>query len=301
MLAKAWELLGRYSNHLMGLAALFTIIGLGVGPLWNFISGPSLLAKFRTSDVVAPPDLLQWSRNVASNLPTLEGTLKTQQAAIEQRKTSDRSLLSMELEDKHWAEVLHTYNDPKFLEKIRMTRFESPKYVWIQLRNPSRSDMKHIRVRVEKVRDLWSIDMTGTFLNQEEAAALRANTISTGDDGITLPEIPVLPSGGTIDVNLYAVSGSFFSPQLKVTAESADVKVVEILALEENWFLDLYRNEVFRIILVILTLSIAISVLKLVVEKIPTKFPRQANSDVSQTGATLPPSQTIDETSKPTT
>lgn len=128
----------------------------------------------------------------------------------------------------------------------------------LTLQNPSSSEMKRIRISVVDISQLWGVFAEGTFLSGEEIRAIQTNVIKSPTQA-ALPEIGSLPPGGMIKVSFYGLVRPYTTP--RVTAENADVKMVELLPVEKNSFLDLYQSYFLRGFVYILLWAAALSAL----------------------------------------
>ncbi len=192
-----------------------------------------------------PPDLLAWSNGVASRLPLVTSGLQQRSEDIQKRKPGDRDssnyglLDSIASEDKDWSERLRPFSDGEPRRKVLNASDYGLGRLTLTLQNPSSSEMRRIRVNVVDIENLWGVFAEGTFLSAEEISAIQTGVIKSPNQ-VALPEIKSLPPGGMIKVSFYGAVWPLTKP--RVTVENADVKMVEILTVEENWFLDLYQS-----------------------------------------------------------
>jgi len=108
------------------------------------------------------------------------------------------------------------------------------------LHNPSASELKHIRISVGHVLRIWGMSVVGTFLTQEEAESIGAKAKASNYQ-VALPEIVSLPAGGTITLTLYGVNNPSYST-VTVAVDGADVTTVDVLSVQDDWFLKIYRS-----------------------------------------------------------
>lgn len=248
MVTKSWKWLGTYSNHLMGLAALVAIIAALSTPIWRWVSGPSLIVTLQKNEGTVPPDFIDWSKGLAGELPLMASDMQRRAEQTKARATahqaSDQFFIdSIEEEDTRWAKSLKEYSEADVRKKIQYVRAEDIGRLSLTLRNPSSSEMKHIRIRLSDLHNIWGVFAAGTFLTPEETKSIQDHVVMNPLEA-ALSEIPSLPPGGTVTVLIFGAIGPY--TRADVSVEGASVRSVEILHLEENWFLDLYRNGLFK-------------------------------------------------------
>jgi len=139
--------------------------------------------------------------------------------------------------------------------------------------------LKHIRVSVGRVYKVWGLSATGTFLTQDEIDSIRSR-IKAVDDQVALPEIASFPAGGIITLTLFGE----INPTTTATAavEAADVTIVEVVPLVDNWFLQLYRSPFIAGVGYAILFGIAVPILSWALPRLLSKTEAQADDTPSK-------------------
>ncbi len=279
MFKRAWDWFGMYSNHLKGLAALFAILlpilVFVAKPLWNWASGPTLIVTVQRNESTIPPDLLDWGKGLAFELPPVADGLQDQLARLREKRpdrsvrpSDDFLLLGIDSSDERWATTLKKYAESPAREKIIGMSSEDFGSLILTLQNPSPAELKHIRINVGQVSRIWGASVVGTFLTQEEAESI-SQKAKARNYQLALPEIESLPAGGTITLTLYGAG----NPYSTVTAavDGASVTTVNVLSVQDDWFLRIYRSHFIQGMLYALLIAIALQALTWMIVRLSSK------------------------------
>jgi hypothetical protein len=285
MLKRFWDWLHEYSDHLKGLAALLTIISLiaalGAKSLSHWLSGRALIVTVQRDNAAVAPDLLEWAKGLASQLPVAKSGLERSWLGSEHgpkpnNGTASSSAYDIVISgDRAVAKSLEPYWNPDFLRKIRTDTGSLGRLI-LTLENPSSTAMQHINISIDGigVGGLWGVYPEGTFLAADEAKRIELGVIRNTDQ-CALPEMSTLPPRGKIKLTFY---GDFwYRTEPQVSVDGADVRLVETLALQENWFLDIYQSPLSKGVGYGLLLALAFLVLELAVPAILNRKGRQAS------------------------
>jgi hypothetical protein len=109
----------------------------------------------------------------------------------------------------------------------------------VEIQNQSDHTISGVRVRADGVRETWGVTISGTFLTPDEVAAFKSKIVPSDYSALVLPEIPELPPGGVLNIQIYASDVAFAKPT--IPAQSTSIKMVESVDVEHSWLIWLYR------------------------------------------------------------
>jgi hypothetical protein len=212
--------ISRNSGALEGLAAITVVVGALVAvPLYlSRALSADLIVTVQKFESTVPRDFAQWSIEAADVLRSEAGASRDTASPAARLSSSP-------------VAVRLRYGVPPTIDRLSVT-----------LANRSTRPIPGVRIRVTSlIGSLWGTGIAGTFLTDPEARAyIRQLDSLHSSMEMALPELPPIPGGSALTLNLY---GEFSSgATASVAVPSASTKVRRVVSVQDSWLVDLSEN-----------------------------------------------------------
>lgn len=221
---KLWRWLAQNSSALQGAAAVLVLISAFVAApavIWRSLK-PDLVIEVDPDQGTVPPELLEWVRDVQSELvEALEDLPKVKKESWQKLRDLTASMSNERLA------ALYGVGDT--IARLRL-----------EVRNQTDRVISGVRISLDHIYRIWSISAKGTFLTNEETQNFIGKVKpARSTSRLVLPELPPLPPRSSLEVILY---GSVENADVEVSAQGATTKVERIVEVENTWLVDWYMN-----------------------------------------------------------
>ena len=235
------EWLGRNSKSLQGAAALCVIAGaLLAGWRWvsqNYSSDLAVRVDWNQSTI--PPDVAKWTQQV-SELPSAEDLSASSSSNISPFFLRELGRLLVSPTGKRLHEKLGIGPDVGRLA--------------IAIQNQTNETIPGIRIRVDRFRSFWQVNLSGDLLTEKEVEDFYGRVGLQNDSyTIVLPDLPPLPAHSLTVVSLYG-DGAF--SDVSLAAPGHTLKINKTFKVEDSWLFDIARRPLIYLLPIVSILAI---------------------------------------------
>lgn len=193
-------------------------------------------------------------RNVGSDIVIIKSTegSSVPPALVDWVKTADALLLRLGYENGPEAEKMKTWEEMKSWQEMKASRFgrevakglrfnsSTGGVLHLTVRNTSDHSISGLRLRLDRLSGVWDITAGGSFLTADELQSfLKRADFSSYSTEMVLPELPAIPEHSTLEISVY---GGVEFAELSVSGAAARTTIKNIVCVEDNWFIFLYRT-----------------------------------------------------------